>query len=64
MRGAEAFVPELTEATLVALHVRERKKYADLLSEVLCACMKDTKQKKVSPKFPEENITSGKLQAE
>ena len=36
---------------------------ADLLSEVLCACMKDTMQKQISPKFPEKNIASLKLQA-
>ena len=45
---------------LDALRIRWRLKYAYLISEVLCACAKDTKQKK----FPEENIGVPKLQAE
>ena len=40
------------------------KKYADLVLDVLCACAKDTKQKKVSLKLPEENVASAKLQTE
>ena len=33
--------------------MRERQKYADLLSEVLCACAKDPKQKKFLRSFSE-----------
>ena len=45
--------------------MRERQKYADLLSEVLCVCAKDvTQKKKISLKFPKENFASAKLQAE
>ena len=43
--------------------MHERWKYADLLLEVLCTCVKDTKQKKWLQSF-EENIASAKLQAE
>ena len=45
-RVAEAFVPELAKVTFGHVkHVRKTSN-ADLLSEVLCACAKDTKQKK------------------
>ena len=44
-RGGEAFILELTKATVGHLHIRERQKYADLLLEVRCTCAKDTKQK-------------------
>ena len=57
-------MPELTEATFGHVaHVRKMK-ICRLLLKVLCVCAKDTKQKKVSLKFPEGNITSAKLQAE
>ena len=36
----------LPKSLVDALHLRERQKYADLLSEVLYACAKGTKQKK------------------
>ena len=62
-RVAETFVPELSEATFGRV-AHARKKYADLLLEVLCACAKDTEQKKVSLKLPEENIASTKLHTE
>ena len=35
----------LPKPLLDALRMREKQKYADLLSEVLCACAKDTQQK-------------------
>ena len=57
-------MPELTEATVDAVRIHERQKYANLLSALLCMGMIDTKQNKVSPKYPEENIASAKLQAE
>ena len=45
------------------LRMCERWKYADC-SWKCSACARKTKQKKVSLKFPEGNITSAKLQAE
>ena len=45
-RVAEAFVPELTKAIFGrSMHERKTEIYADLLG-MLCACVKDTKQKK------------------
>ena len=73
-RVAEAFVPEFTEATfgcvahawkteMCRFALGSGQKYADFLLEVLLRARK-TGRKKVSPKFPKENIASAKLQAE
>ena len=53
----------LPKPFLDALHIAKTCKYVDLLLEVLCACMKDTNQEKVSLKFPKENVAITWLQA-
>ena len=63
-RVAEAFVPELTKATFGrGVHARKTE-YTGFFSEVLCACMKDIKQKRSFAEVSQENIASRNLQAE
>ena len=53
-RVAEAFVLALTKVTFGHVaHARKTGNSADLLSEVLCACGKDTKLKKFLRSFRE-----------
>ena len=57
LRGAEGFVPELTEATFGRIaHARKTLGSAVLMHE-------RHEADETSPKFPEENIASAKLQA-
>ena len=64
-RVAEAFVPELTEATFGCVALAQKIEICRFApGSALHMHERHEAKKKVYPKFPEENIASVKLQAE